>query len=70
VGYGSTWFNNNLNAGLIQGPNPEAVVEINYAIPLSSQLTIQPVLQWIMQPRGSSTRQSVVAAGIQVNLSF
>jgi carbohydrate-selective porin OprB len=45
-------------------------VEINYAIPLSSQLTIQPVLQWIMQPRGSSTRQSVVAAGIQVNLSF
>jgi len=70
VGYGSTWFNNNLNTGLIQGPNPETVVEVNYAIPLSSQLTIQPVLQWIIQPSGSSTRQSVVAAGIQVSLSF
>ncbi len=66
VGYGSTWFNSNLNPGL----NPETVLEINYAIPLSSQLTLQPVLQWIINPSGSSNRPAVVAAGLQLSLSF
>lgn len=66
VGYGSTWFNSNLNPGL----SPETVLEINYAIPLSSQLTLQPVLQWIINPSGSSNRPAVVAAGLQLSLSF
>jgi carbohydrate-selective porin OprB len=46
------------------------VLEINYAIPLSSQLTLQPVLQWIVQPNGSSNRPPVIAAGLQISLSF
>jgi porin len=66
VGYGSTWFNSTLNPGL----NPETVLEINYAIPLSSQLTLQPVVQWIINPGGSSNRPAVIAAGLQLNLSF
>lgn len=66
VGYGSTWFNSTLVPGL----NPEMVLEINYAIPLSSQLTLQPVLQWIVQPNGSSNRPGVIAAGLQLSLSF
>jgi porin len=66
VGYGSTWFNSNLLPGL----KPEMVLEINYAIPLSSQLTLQPVLQWIVQPNGSSNRPPVIAAGLQISLSF
>lgn len=66
VGYGSTWF----NSTLMPGPNPEVVLEVNYTIALSSQLALQPVLQWIVQPYGSSTRPAVLAAGIQLNLSF
>lgn len=62
LGYGSTWFNT--------GPTPEAVIELNYSITLSSQLTLQPVLQWIIQPNGDSSRAPVIAAGIQVSLSF
>ena len=66
VGYGSTWFNSTSDPGL----NPEMVLEINYTIPLSSQLTLQPVLQWIVNPSGSSNRPAVIAAGLQLNLSF
>jgi len=66
VGFGSTWF----NSTLMPGPNPEVVLEVNYTIALSSQLALQPVLQWIVQPYGSSTRPAVLAAGVQLNLSF
>ncbi|MFM1813074.1 MAG: Carbohydrate-selective porin OprB related protein [Cyanobacteriota bacterium] len=66
VGYGSTWFNSTLAPGL----NPEMVLEINYTISLSSQFTLQPVLQWIVNPNGSNNRPAVVAAGLQLNLSF
>jgi carbohydrate-selective porin OprB len=45
------------------------VLELNYTIPISSQLSIQPVLQWILQP-GGSNRAAVVAAGMQLSLSF
>lgn len=66
VGYGSTWSNSTLPPG----PNPEVVLEVNYTIALSSQLALQPVLQWIVQPNGSSNRPAVLAAGVQLNLSF
>jgi len=65
VGYGSTSFSQTLTPGL----RPEGVLELNYTIPISSQLSIQPVLQWILQP-GGSNRAAVVAGGMQVNLSF
>jgi porin len=66
VAFGSTWFSSALNPGL----NPESVLELNYTVPLNSQLAIQPVLQWILQPGGSSQRSAVVAAGLQLTLSF
>ena len=65
VGYGSTSFSQVLTPGL----RPEGVLELNYTIPISSQLSIQPVLQWILQP-GGSNRAAVVAAGMQLSLSF
>jgi porin len=65
VGYGSTSFSQVLAPGL----RPEGVLELNYTIPISSQLSIQPALQWILQP-GGSNRAAVVAAGMQLSLSF
>ena len=66
LAFGSTSFSPSLNPGL----NPESVLELNYAIPISSQLTLQPVLQWIVQPGGNNNRAAVIAAGIQININF
>lgn len=66
LGWGSTWF----SSMLYQGLNPESVLEINYTIALSSQLSLQPVLQIILQPGGQSSSPPVLAAGAQINLSF
>ncbi len=66
VGYGRTSFSQLLTPGL----RPEAVIEVNYTIPLSSQLSLQPVVQWILQPDGSASRAPLVAGGVQLSLSF
>ena len=65
VGYGSTSFSQALTPGL----RPEGVLELNYTVPISSQLSIQPVLQWILQP-GGSIHGAVFAGGMQITLSF
>lgn len=66
VGWGSTWFSEALAPGL----NPESVLELNYAIALNSQLTLQPLVQLILQPQGLGSSPPVLAAGLQINLSF
>ena len=66
LGVGRTSFSQLLAPGLV----PEAVIELNYNIPVSSQLSIQPVVQWILQPGGSSSRAPLVAGGVQLTLSF
>ncbi|MFM7264609.1 MAG: carbohydrate porin [Cyanobium sp.] len=66
IAYGSTSFSSQLTPGLAS----EGVLEVNYTLPVSRQLTIQPVVQWILNPAGNSTRRAVVAGGMQLSLSF
>ncbi len=66
IGFGSTTFSKILNPGL----SPESVIEVNYAIPISSQLTVQPVIQWILQPGGNSARPAAIGGGVQITASF
>lgn len=66
IAYGRTSFSQLLTPEL----HPESVIELNYTIPLSSQLSVQPVVQWILQPDGRASRAPLLAGGVQLSLSF
>ena len=65
VGLGRTSFSPQLSPGTFEG-----VVELNYAINLNAQLTLQPVIQWIINPGGGNAGDGAIAGGLQVSLSF
>ena len=67
LGFGRTSFSPHpqLAAG-----SYEAVLELNYAINLSTQLTLQPVIQWIPNAGGGNTGANAYAGGIQLSLSL
>ena len=48
----------------------EHVLELNYTIPINSMLSVQPVLQWIVNPGGNPSRAAVIAGGVQLSISF
>ncbi len=66
LGFGRSSFNSQLNPGL----NPEAVLELNYSFNLNANLTLQPVLQWVLNPGGTGQLNDILAAGLQVQLQF
>lgn len=65
LGFGRTSFSPQLTPG-----SHEAVLELNYAISINAQLTLQPVIQWIINPGGGSNGGSSYAGGVQLNLSL
>ena len=65
LGIGRTSFSPQLTPGSFEG-----VVELNYAINLNAQLTLQPVIQWIINPGGGNAGDGAIAGGLQVSLSF
>jgi len=65
LGLGRTSFSPQLIPASFEG-----VVELNYTITLSSQLSLQPVVQWIINPGGTNNNPGFVAAGLQINLSL
>ena len=65
IGFGRTSFSPQLSPGSF-----EAVLELNYAITINAQLSLQPVVQWIFNPGGSNTGAGAYAAGLQINLSL
>jgi carbohydrate-selective porin OprB len=46
------------------------VIELNYNAALSSSLALGPVIQLILNPGGSGDVRSIVAAGLQFELSL
>lgn len=66
VGFGRTSFSPQLSPGTF-----EAVLELNYAISINAQLSVQPVLQWIINPGGSDAEKGgAFAGGLQLTLSL
>ena len=55
-----------LNPGL----TAEAVLELNYSFNLTTNLSLQPVLQWVLNPGGSGQVDDILAAGLQLQLQF
>jgi porin len=66
LGYGRSSFNSQLNPGL----SAEAVLELNYTVTLNANLSLQPVLQWVINPGGSGQLNDILAAGLQLQLQF
>jgi len=65
LGFGRTSFSPQLTPGTF-----EAVVELNYSLSINAQLTVQPVIQWIVNPGGGTGGSGSYAAGVQLNLSL
>ena len=66
LGCGRSSFNSQLNPGL----TAEAVLELNYSFNLTANLSLQPVLQWVLNPGGSGQVDDILAAGLQLQLQF
>ncbi len=56
--------------GITPNQSYEGVVELNYKIQISECLQIQPLMQWIINPSGEGSRQTIWATGAQINLSI
>ena len=65
LGFGRTSFSPQLATGSF-----EAVLELNYAISINAQLTLQPVIQWIPNAGGGNSGANAYAGGIQLSLSL
>jgi len=61
LAFGRTSFSPQLTPG-----SSEGLVELNYSINLNSQLSVQPLVQWIVNPGGQNTGSGAWAAGMQV----
>ncbi|MCP9774248.1 carbohydrate porin [Cyanobium sp. WAJ14-Wanaka] len=61
---------NNFNATAGTNLNPETSLELNYTATVNSSLSLQPFLQWIINPGGTSSTGNILALGLQVQLQF
>ena len=59
-----------LSSAVVPGLNWQAVVELNYSFSINERLTLQPLLQWILQPAGNGSLPAIVTTGLQLVLSF
>ena len=66
VGYGRSRF----NPSVTPRRSSEHVLELNYALQLGDQLSLQPVLQWIVDPGGQGQWPDILALGMQLQLQF
>ena len=66
LGVGRSNFNSQINPEL----TPESVIELNYNATINSSLSLQPFLNWVLNPGGSHTIANVLALGLQVQLQF
>ena len=61
---------NGFSRSIAPNQSYEGVVELNYKIQISERLQIQPLMQWIINPSGEGSRQTIWATGAQINLSI
>ncbi len=66
LGLGRNSFNSDMTTGL----NPESLLELNYSAVINSTLTLQPFLQWVINPGGTGTTANILALGLQLQLQF
>ena len=66
LGLGRSSFNNEVTAGL----SPESLLELNYSAVINKTLTLQPFLQWVLNPGGTGTTPNILALGLQLQLQF
>ena len=66
LGLGRTSLNRTVNPGL----NPESLLELNYSAVINSTLTLQPFLQWVINPGGTGTTPNILALGLELQLQF
>ena len=66
LGLGHSSFNSDVTTGL----NPESLLELNYSAVINSTLTLQPFLQWVINPGGTGTTANILALGLQLQLQF
>ena len=65
LGIGSSRFSPSLSPG----QSSETVLELNYSLLVNANLSVQPVLQLILNPDGSNA-EPILAAGIGLQLQF
>jgi porin len=66
LGVGRSTFNPQISSDL----TPESVLELNYSAAINSTLTLQPFLNWVLNPGGGRNIGNVLALGLQVQLQF
>jgi len=66
IGFGHSRF----EAPGLSGLRQEGVLELNYSWQLDQRFSLQPVLQWIVNPKGSRRLPPILATGVQLQLRF
>jgi porin len=66
LGLGRSSFNSEVSTGL----NPESMLELNYSAVINNTLSLQPFLQWVLNPGGNGTTANILALGLQLQLQF
>lgn len=61
---------NKFSSGQQGNPSAETITEISYQFPITSYLKIQPDVQYIAKPGGTSTYQNALVLGIRAVLDF
>jgi porin len=66
LGLGRSSFNSDVTTG----QSPESLLELNYSAVINSSLSLQPFLQWVINPGGTGTTANILALGLQLQLQF
>ena len=48
----------------------ESMVELNYNIHINDQVSVQPLMQWVIQPTGSGRIPGIFALGVQLQIQL
>lgn len=67
VSWTSGWFSSDYNNGK---SDCETIFELNYLYQLNSNISLQPVMQYVLQPNGNSAIKDALVVGGQVMVSF
>ena len=67
ISWTSGWFSKDYNNGK---SDCETIFELNYLWQLNQNISLQPVLQYVMKPNGNSDIKNALVLGGQVMVSF
>lgn len=66
LGFARTGF----SAALLPDLSWQAVVELNYTARINANLSLQPLLHWILNPAGDGRVPAILTTGVQLTLNF